>query len=351
MIALERSLRLGALLVAASTILTPQEKNNGSKPPIRLEMLKQVTVLPQVPNSLGMVLTCDARSNIFFDARLRPEDDDDSIVKFDLKAEKQISLQLFAPELHNLVMNPQRFTVTKDGHLYVPAALMSGKDRGWYIVHFDEDGKFKSKTKLSGYFGVIHVGVFASGDFLIVGKNQLDKNLPKGYFTGIFDSSGRLQKLIEIKDDEKTTEMLQTKDSNYVKTVGPVTINRTVELGQIRSVDDGNVYLLRRSSPAVIHAINSGGEVVRAITVDGGDGMFPTDFEYSNGYFAVRMHNPDKPATGLIKVISAITGDEMGVLESSGIGAGFTCFEAPATVKMLAPEKDKLVLKTYGPAN
>jgi hypothetical protein len=344
-------LKTVVLLLAACTILLAEDKGKDASAPIRLEMQKQVTVLPQVPNSLGMVLTCDSRSNIFFDARMRPEDDADSIVKFDTKAEKLTPLDYLAAELRNLVINTQRFTVTKDGNLYVPAALMTGKDRGWYIVHFDEDGRFKSKTKLSGYFGVIHVGVFASGDFLIVGKNQLDKNLPKGYFTGIFDNSGRLQKLIEIKDDEKTTEMLETKDSNYVKTVGPVTINRTIELGQIRSADDGNVYLLSRSSPAVIYAINSGGEVVRTISVDGGAGMFPTDFEYSNGYFAVRMHNPDKPATGLIKVISATTGDEIGVLEANRIGAGFTCFEAPATVKMLLPEKDKLVLKTYGPAN
>jgi hypothetical protein len=327
----------------ASASLFSQEQN-AAEHRLRLQETKRQTVLQTLPSTLGSV-GCDSKLNIFFNTRIQREAPG-TIVKFDSQAEKLVPIDYSAPELRDLAMNVSSFTVTTNGHLYVPAALPRGKDRGWYVVEFDADGKFKKKTKLRGQFVLEHVGVYTSGGFMIVGHNVVDKNLKMGYFTAIFNASGELQRYVDIKDDARTTEMIQAKDSNYVNTSTPVALDRTIELGHVRSLDDGNVYFLRRTSPAVIYGINSGGEVVRTITINGGANMFPSDFEYSNGYFAVRMNNPNKAATGFFKIIAAETGEEFAEIEAQRVSAAFSCYEAPATIKVLTADDGKLVVKT-----
>jgi hypothetical protein len=327
----------------ASASLFSQEQN-AAEHRLKLQETKRQTVLQTLPSALGSV-GCDPKFNIFFTTNFDREGPG-TIVKFDSKAEKLVPIDFSAPELRNLVINEDRFTITTNSHLYVRAALRTGKDRGPYIVEFDADGKFKSKTKLQGYFSVGHVGVYPNGGFLIVGHNDADKRLRKGYFTAIFSASGELQRYVDIKDDARTTEMIQAKNSNYVNTSTPVPLDRTIELGHLRSLDDGNVYFLRRTSPAKIYGINSGGEVVRTIAVDAGANMFPSDFEYSNGYFAVRMHDPNKPASGVFKIVAAETGEEFAEIEAQRVSAAFSCYEAPATIKVLTADDGKLVVKT-----
>jgi hypothetical protein len=295
-----------ALVLVSGFLFSQTEKPSKEvrKETIKLEVKKQQTVLQT--NALMGNSQCDAKSNVYFYTSVGR---DQAIFKFDSSANKRVPIDFLAPELQNFAIDPHRFTVTSNGYLYVPAFLPKGKERGPYIAEFDDEGKFKSKTRLPGWFVVMHIGVFASGEFLIVGHNTVGKTLRKGYFVAIFSSSGQLLRYVDLQTDDKTEAMTEAGDPNYANTSTPEPLDRTFEHGRIRSLDDGNVYFLRRTSPATIYAINSGGEVVRTLTVDAGN-MFPSDFEYSNGYFAVRMFDPDKASKGIFKVIAAITGEE-----------------------------------------
>jgi hypothetical protein len=47
-------------------------------------------------------------------------------------------------------------------------------------------------------------------------------------------------------------------------------VNRAVELGDMDAAEDGNVYLMRHLSPAIIYAISVEGKLLRRFTVDPG---------------------------------------------------------------------------------
>ena len=47
--------------------------------------------------------------------------------------------------------------------------------------------------------------------------------------------------------------------------------NRAIELGLMEAGNDGNLYLMRRLSPAILSAISPAGEVIRRFTVDPGE--------------------------------------------------------------------------------
>jgi hypothetical protein len=339
-----------ALVLVSGFLFSQTEKPSKEvrKETIKLEVKKQQTIFQDVEGVGLAARACDSKSNLYF---YTSSHHDEAIFKFDTSAEKVSAIDFLAPELQKFEVYPWRFTVTSNGHLYVRAALPRGKERGLYIVEFDSDGKFKTTTKLQGFFGVVHVGVFPTGEFLIVGHNTVDKNLRKGYFTAIFNSSGQLLRYVDMQTDARTEELTQSGDPNYANSSTPVPLDRTFELGHTRSLDDGNVYFLRRTSPATIYAINSGGEVVRTLTVDGGSNMFPSDFEYSNGYFLIAMHDPDKPAAGIFKIVAAVTGEEFAAIQVDNIGLAFTCYEAPATLKALTVVGKALVVKSYGPVD
>jgi hypothetical protein len=217
-------------------------------------------------------LSCDSDGNVF----LGPAGNGDAIRKINAKAELVAS---FTPEANPdvKVYGVGRYSVSRDGELYVPVG--SQETHGWHLLVFKSDGSYSTNIKLDAGFGVqpATVTVFANGNLLITGM-KLDRSsklfiVP---FTGIFRSDGRLLKEITLEQDEHLPDTSAMSNLQPGQAV-PVITNRAVGWGQTEAAKDGNIYVMRWSSPVAFYAISAGGEVVKRFKVDPGAAYYVPD--------------------------------------------------------------------------
>ncbi len=66
--------------------------------------------------------------------------------------------------------------------------------------------------------------------------------------------------------------------------------NRAISSGKAQVGDDGNVYLMRSTSPATIYVISSSGDVLRTLSIEPADnGQLPFDMRLAGGRIAVEF--------------------------------------------------------------
>jgi len=224
-----------------------------------------------------------------------------------------------------------------------------------YVFSYKSDGTFQSAVKLApGFpFSPKKLAVFASGQFLISGE-EYDKD-PTGAmwpFTGIFDSSGRLLKELEVGDEKELHDMVSSGDAR-VALPGNPHANRAVDNGQLEMGADGNAYLMRWTNPAVFYAISPGGEIVRRFTLDaGGSGYRPSAMHISKSRIAVLFVDPQ--SKDMIMRIVDLEGHQIATYDQlkvdgrpkEPLGAAFACYmENPTRFVFLgADDNDKVQL-------
>jgi len=155
------------------------------------------------------------------------------------------------------------FAVHND-NVYVPVGRQNGEH---YIVGFAPDGSAKTRTKLAfdSFLIILHLAVFDSGAYLVVGTTDARGQVP---FTAVFDGEGRLIRKINEPEDELSVQMAQAGDRSYTYPSGNA--NKYVMLADAVTGSDGNVYLLHGGSP-IIYVISATGELVRKIQVNSGE--------------------------------------------------------------------------------
>lgn len=159
-----------------------------------------------------------------------------------------------------------------------------------YVARFGRDGSLKSRTQIaSEEFFPSNLAVFKSGELLLTGTEGPSDNTP---FTGVFASDGRLIAKIHEPGDEDLRIKAEAGDAS-VHEAG-IYGNAAVEMGAAVSGSDGNVYLMRRTSPALIYAISPRGEVVRKLRIDPGEfGSLPEELQSSGDRLALSFTGPD----------------------------------------------------------
>lgn len=206
----------------------------------------------------------------------------------------------------------EAFNVDRWGHVYgLVTAFPTSTDpeRGHYpdylIVKFKDDGTVDSTVKLSnpsaGRLHPMSFDVFSDRAYVVTGilygASNGDHTTSRP-FTGIFDASGRLVQELTLANDvgpesshndsveqqqPKGTPKPETKlaqpsatDSNQ----WPFEIGR----GGMVTGPDGNVYLLRQSSPPRLYGISPGGEVVHnvALSVPSGGGLTLLELSFAD---------------------------------------------------------------------
>jgi hypothetical protein len=203
--------------------------------------------------------------------------------------------------------------VSRTGDLYQVARTASGV----YAVEFAKDGSVKSATKLEAdpRLDPWQLAVFKTGGFLLTGLTGRDRRAP---YTAVFDANGKLVKKIYEPEDEEARLKAEGGDIEYTNSnVG----NRFVGAGDVAAAEDGNVYLLRGTSPALVYVVSPAGDVVRKLHIDAGDpdlvagdiksyaGRLAIGFRGSNNLvvvtdlqgktlasYTVDRHKPDLPA-------------------------------------------------------
>jgi hypothetical protein len=154
-------------------------------------------------------------------------------------------------------------------------------------------------------------------------------------FTGIFASDGSLLKELTLKDDEKITEMAAAHDNRVTSPTNRLT-NEAIDWGQAATASDGNIYVMRWLSPAVLYVISPGGQVVRRFEVDSGDANFkPLSMHISGNRIAVLFYQ-EATFDKVMKIVDlegreVASYDELregGKAKLGTIGLAFACYTA-----------------------
>jgi hypothetical protein len=260
---------------------------------------------------------------------------------------KQIAL--FQPDLATSefkVVRGTYFSLDKDGYL---AQLVESKEIKRHVFIFKADGSLKNDIKLETSFPWIpsQVAAFPSGNLLVSGSeyDHDRKNPIKWPFTGVFGLDGSLVKEVKLEDDDMIHDMAAVGDSRVTAPESPNS-NYAVALGQLGSASDGNVYLMRRLSPAILYAISSDGRVIRRFTVDvGRPDYMPEDMYIAGNKIAIQFvesQNGDQ----LIRIVD-LEGNEKAtyhVDQKSSLGYALSCFQTdPERFTFLGVSKDHML--------
>jgi len=157
----------------------------------------------------------------------------------------------------------------RDGNVYA----LAGPRDGLYIVKFDQNGSVKSRTKLDlpFFIDVLHLAVFKSGEYLVVGLtgtiNDTGPHL-RTPFTGVFTADGRLVKKIYEPEDEDAYQKAEGNDTKYHLCCSDSGNEFVGWWADVASASDGNIYLLHGTSPPLVYVISPAGDVVRKLRID-----------------------------------------------------------------------------------
>ena len=245
--------------------------------------------------------------------------------------------------------------MSPDGELY---QLVFPHEMARFMAIFDSHGRFKSRVKLDTGFAWTPstVAPLSSGYLLVAGmRYDGDPHLhPMRPFTGIFDSSGTLVKEVNLEDDTMIYEMAAAGDHRVVPAENPV-INRAVMRGRAIPAQDGNAYLIRALSPAIVYGISTGGAVVHRFTVDPGNPNYiPVGMHISRDRIAIQFVNPGTRDQRIIVVNTS--GEPVASYEDPIVdgkvrfGRGLACYlQNPDRFVFLTTKDSKLGLKTAKP--
>lgn len=150
-----------------------------------------------------------------------------------------------------------RYAVRPDGGV----VMMHSDGRDKFLDNFAPDGEHESSVRLEPpptAFFPSQLAVFHSGEIFISGQQY-----HPGYkaSSAIYRPDGSLIKQPFLDEDEKREQEITT-DSGAQK-LNAQAVDRSVA----NAGDDGLVYLMRATTPAVVYAISPAGDVVRTLRV------------------------------------------------------------------------------------
>ena len=123
--------------------------------------------------------------------------------------------------------------------------------------------------------------------------------------------------------------------------------NRAVSGGKIRLGDDGNVYLMRRTSPATIYVISPSGELVRTVKIEPArHGWASVDMQVSNERIAVEFSDCSAARCdgSVFAVANAVSGERLTDYTDEPRFGTLVCFAAaPERFTFLTVSKDNVL--------
>src|SRR5713101_4935689 len=171
------------------------------------------------------------------------------------------------------------FSPASDGGMYQIAQSGVLKPR-IFVLHFSSDGSPSSPTRLDADFEVYTFAAFADGNFLVSGvrRDVQNKNDRGRNFTAVFSADGRELAQLTFQQSQGTAKT-ESKASagasqNEAAKAGQKQIQRDAEksapmldLADAEVGSDGNLYVMRGSSPALVYVIASSGKIMKTIKI------------------------------------------------------------------------------------
>jgi hypothetical protein len=218
------------------------------------------------------------------------------------------------------------FSPASDGGMYQIAQSGILKPR-IYVLHFSSDGSPSSPTLLDADFEVYTFAAFADGNFLVSGvkRGVQNKNDRGRNFTAVFSADGReLAQLSFQAPQESAKASAKKANTNYAEKATP-----GLDLAEAEVGSDGNLYVMRFSSPALVYVIGPSGKIMKTIKVSSPlPGALPSAFHLSGNRLALSFWN-DENQRQTVVVADAQTGRKItSYADPTGLGPSFACYSA-----------------------
>ena len=272
---------------------------------------------------------CDADGNLYIRkyASDRPllgpvvkiDPDGKRIARFDPVAFSQLALD-----------RADTFSPAPDGGVYQIAQSGILKPQ-IYVLHFSSDGSPSSPTRLDADLEVYTFAAFADGTFLVSGmqRDVQNKNDRGRNFTAVFSADGReLAQLsfAEVPGAAKPAARAEVPKAGQkdAEKAAP-----SLDLSDAEVGSDGNLYVMRRASPALVYVIAPSGKIMKTIKVDSPlPDAAPTAFHVSLNRLAISFWNEAGERQSVV-VVDAQTGRKIATYaDPGGLGASFACYSA-----------------------
>ena len=274
-----------------------------SKPPTATLYEAETVQFPSPPPTVTATGTlCDERGNIYLQylasvqllmSQVRNGGVSNvPLTRVSLESKKTTAFRVPAPEGYPHYYD-RGFYVTPRGHVYVLIeAYRYGKDYkedpNWpdsFVVKYQDDGSVDSITKLGlpqdVHFSPSKLGVFGDGTLLVTGTEVSGpRHAPSKVFTGVFDRAGTYVGPVTLTDDvqpgapqpgaigeESTPSPAETGKESGASGARDLAWAIDVRQGRMVGSPDGNIYLIRDTSPARVYVVSPGGVVTRQFRI------------------------------------------------------------------------------------
>ena len=323
---------LAAFLVAQGNSATPSAVSNippsgsgvlGST--IALHASSTIKVASEMGGAFMSSPKCDADGNLYVRKLAVDRPLLGPVVKIDPDGKRTA---LFDPAAFSQLAldRADGFSPASDGGMYQIAQSGGLKPR-IYVLHFSSDGSPSSPTLLDADFEVYTFAAFANGNFLVSGvkRDVQNKNDRGRNFTAVFSADGReLAQLSFQAPQESAKASAKKANTNYAEKATP-----GLDLAEAEVGSDGNLYVMRFSSPVLVYVIAPSGKIMKTIKVSSPlTGALPSAFHVSGNRLALSFWN-DENQRQTVVVADAQNGRKIAsYADPTGLGPSFACYSA-----------------------
>src|SRR6202158_923625 len=233
------------------------------------------------------------------------------------------------------------FSPASDGGIYQIAQSGVLKPR-IFVLHFSSDGSPSSPTRLDADLEVYTFAAFVSGNFLLSGvqRDVQNRNDRGRNFTAVFSADGRELAQLSfqkpqgaakagVKSDAGGRHKEAQKDAQKETPKDAEKPAPMLDLADAEVGSDGNLYVMRSSSPALIYVIAPSGKIMQTLKVAAPQpGTAPSAFHVSGNRLAISFWN-EKSRSQTVVVADAQTGRKIAsYADPTGLGTSFACYSA-----------------------
>jgi hypothetical protein len=225
------------------------------------------------------------------------------------------------------------FSPAADGGMYQIAQVGVLKSR-IYVLHFSSDGSPSSPTLLDADLEVYTFAAFADGNFLVSGvkRDVQNKNDRGRNFTAVFSADGRELAQLTFQEPTRATAKAGTKPMAPPSAVALSEAAKaapTLDLADAEVGSDGNLYVMRSATPALVYVIGSSGKIFKTLRIAAPlKSGAPGGFHVSGNRLAISFWN-DEAQGQTVVVADAQTGRRIATYVGAGeLGPSFACYSA-----------------------
>jgi len=297
-------------------------------PAIALHETSRKSIASEMGGAFMFPAKCDADGNLYIRKFATDRPLLGPIVKVDPEGKR---IAFFDPAAVSQLKldRADAFSPAPDGGLYQIAAVGAANSQ-IYVLHFSSDGTPATPTRLDADFQPFQFAAFTNSNFLVSGFQRDPQNMsdPGRPYTAVFSADGRLLAQLSL---EPPPEPAHATPKSAVKPAisDARTSTPTLDLSDAEASPDGNIYALRRSSPALIYVISSVGKIFRTLKIKPpANGVMPNTFHVSANRVAVSFWD-DNTNTQTLVITDAQTGRRIATYSDAGaLGPSFACYSA-----------------------